>query len=165
MAGSARFEAEKGWVAVSADGCVWCYRGRGSAGVLAFERDEEGRARYQATHQDCFSEDTSITTDSRRSAVRFAVGGSAAAGAARVGTAAPAAHAEGQRVPAPSNGTACELGPEPLADSIELSPRTGEAKAEILAALPGLSPADRREILARLLELEAERVPLGAPSR
>lgn len=79
MTGQARFEANEGWVAVSPDGAMWRHRGRGSVGVLVFERTESGAALYQATHQDCYSQDTSLTTESWREAVRFAMEGRAAA--------------------------------------------------------------------------------------
>jgi hypothetical protein len=73
------FEAREGWVPANTEGSVWRYRKRGSAGVLAFKRTEDGRRLYEATHQDCFASDATITTGRRKRAVRFAVTGAEAA--------------------------------------------------------------------------------------
>lgn len=70
-----RFEAGEGWVPVDGEGCVWRHRARGSVGVLVFKRDEDGAPLYEATHQDCFSVDETITTGSRELAIRFAAQG------------------------------------------------------------------------------------------
>jgi hypothetical protein len=128
--------------------------------VLVFERTEEGNGLYRATHQDCFSVDTSMTTESRREAVCFAVKGSAGAEAARNRAVAPPAPVE-RGAPVEVNGPDADRDPEPPSALKEKD----LPKADILAALPTLSPAARREILACLLELEAsERAPLGALS-
>jgi hypothetical protein len=78
MAAEVRFEAEKGWVPVNTAGNVWRYRAHGSAGVIVFQRAEDGTRLYEATHLDSSSSDTTITTPSRRKALRFAVTGSTA---------------------------------------------------------------------------------------
>lgn len=92
------FEAREGWVPANTEGSVWCYRTRGNAGVLAFRRSAGGALVYEATHQDCYALDETITTTVRADAVRFAVAGAAAppppaAGAAPIEPAAPPAPA------------------------------------------------------------------------
>lgn len=73
--GADRFEAREGWVPANPEGSVWCYRTRGNAGVLAFRRTEDGQSLYEATHQDCYASDETITTTRRVDAVRFAATG------------------------------------------------------------------------------------------
>jgi hypothetical protein len=73
--GADTFEAREGWVPANTEGSVWCYRTRGNAGVLAFRRTEDGQSLYEATHQDCYASDETITTTRRVDAVRFAVTG------------------------------------------------------------------------------------------
>jgi hypothetical protein len=73
------FEAREGWVPANTEGSVWCYRTRGNAGVLAFRRTEDGQCLYEATHQDCYASDETITTTRRVEAVRFAASGAGAA--------------------------------------------------------------------------------------
>jgi len=73
------FEAREGWVPANTEGSVWCYRTRGNAGVLAFRRTEDGQSLYEATHQDCYASDETITTTRRVDAVRFAATGAGAA--------------------------------------------------------------------------------------
>jgi len=77
--GTDTFEAREGWVPANTEGSVWCYRTRGNAGVIAFRRNEDGQYLYEATHQDCYSSDETITTPHRVDAVRFATAGAAAA--------------------------------------------------------------------------------------
>jgi len=157
MASEARFEAEVGWVAVSPDGSMWCHRGRGSAGVLVFERGPGGERLHHATHQDCFSVDTNLTTPSRRTAVRFALNGSPrrAPGAVLQRPASVEGRAAEPIAPDPTDvGTAPSQlhGPEPVGavgDGGDAETKTG-----ILEALPRLSAAERKEVLARLLQLE-----------
>ena len=74
--GADTFEAREGWVPANTEGSVWCYRTRGNAGVLAFRRTEDGQSLYEATHQDCYASDETITTTRRIDAVRFAATGS-----------------------------------------------------------------------------------------
>ncbi len=72
------FEPDQGWVPVDANGTVWRYRTRGSSGVVVFKHEGEGQSAarsYEAMHLDRFSNDETITTRSRRKAVRFAVAG------------------------------------------------------------------------------------------
>ena len=69
------FEAREGWVPANTEGSVWCYRTRGNAGVLAFRRTDDGKRLYEATHQDCYASDETITTTRRVEAVRFAARG------------------------------------------------------------------------------------------
>jgi hypothetical protein len=73
--GADRFEAREGWVPANTEGSVWCYRTRGNAGVLAFRRSEDGQCLYEATHQDCYASDETITTSRRLEAVHFAATG------------------------------------------------------------------------------------------
>jgi hypothetical protein len=73
------FEPSEGWVPANTEGSVWCYRARGNAGVLAFRHTEDGQPLYEATHQDCYASDETITTRQRVDAVRFAVAGAGAA--------------------------------------------------------------------------------------
>ena len=177
MTSAARFEARQGWVAVSPDGSVWCYRARGCAGVLVFERNDAGKVLFQATHQDCFSVDTSLTTESRRTAIRFAVTGVGGAGGAGGGVEGPAG-GESPDTDANAGATASSghapSEPDRVVDGrLEDDAREGEwhasgrgtsgpdvltamsSKREILEALPGLSLDDRREVLDHLLQLES----------
>lgn len=65
------FEMHLGWLPVDAKGWIWRYRERGSYGVLVINRDAEGKRSFEATHQDSSSNDETITTRSKRKAVRF----------------------------------------------------------------------------------------------
>jgi hypothetical protein len=78
MDSSAKFEADEGWVPVNTAGNVWRYRTRGRAGLVVFKRAEDGGRLYEATHLDSSSSDSTITTPSRRKAIRFAVTGKTA---------------------------------------------------------------------------------------
>jgi hypothetical protein len=107
--GADRFEAREGWVPANPEGSVWCYRTRGNAGVLAFRRTEDGQSLYEATHQDCYASDETITTTRRVDAVRFAatgageIGGDVAdAGAAPAGADEAASSASPPVSPEPS---------------------------------------------------------------
>ncbi|HTV25577.1 MAG TPA: hypothetical protein VMG12_43070 [Polyangiaceae bacterium] len=154
-----RFEAEQGWVAVSEDGAVWRYRGRASAGVLVFGRDTEAGL-YQATHQDCFSKDTSLASSSWAAAVRFAVTGRAeelepAVAAATAGEATPLGALETEA--RAGEGAVADPGGAPAAwpdGALAGSAAGSEAASDILERLPRLSRAERKEILDRLLHLE-----------
>src|SRR5688572_23139960 len=88
--GADTFEAREGWVPANTEGSVWCYRTRGNAGVLAFRRTEDGQSLYEATHQDCYASDETITTTRRVEAIRFAVTGAGAADAAPIPAASAA---------------------------------------------------------------------------
>ena len=82
------FEPDQGWVPVDAHGTIWRYRTRGSSGVLVFKREGEGQdavRSFEATHLDRFSNDETITTPSRRKAVRFAVAGTTKKGPSQGG--------------------------------------------------------------------------------
>lgn len=98
--GADTFEAREGWVPANTEGSVWCYRTRGNAGVLAFRRTEDGNSVYEATHQDCYASDETITTTRRVDAVRFAATGTGAHASAGANTDDPATATPGGSIEA-----------------------------------------------------------------
>lgn len=127
--GADTFEAREGWVPANTEGSVWCYRARGNAGILAFRRTEDGQSLYEATHQDCYASDETITTTRRVDAVRFAVTGAAASAQTSDAAAAP----EGGSTEAP--GRAEE--PPAAPDASALGERAPRSPRSALAANPG----------------------------
>lgn len=129
------FEPDQGWVPVDTNGTVWRYRTRGSSGVIVFKREGEGQdgARsYEATHLDRFSNDQTITTPSRRKAVRFAITGTtkragtdhrlgAEGGAAGKPAPGEGARALGHEAPEAAGGPAADnRGAEPSGDGADV---------------------------------------------